>query len=365
MPIAVAPSPGELCNNSAMHSAGDAYDKGSAERRLSRILLWTVCAGAVFGTVMALFSRVWWVAELFSHYRLYYLLAQAVLAMVFLNTQRSQWLVATLLLAIPNAWYVMPYLLPLVSGSTLQAAQAQQAPQLVAFNLNYRNRNHADLLAYIRERRPDVLVLSEYTPDWDRALATRLDEYPYREVRRRDTPFGLAVYSRVPLQDARWLDLGVPGSDNLQARVNLGGRDIELFAVHIFPPTSRQRAHWRRIQLAGLAELMAQAPSPRMLVGDLNLTPFSPYFKELLGSADLLDMRQRQGLHVTWPSRPLPLWLPIDHCLADSSAGVVDVRTGPDLGSDHYPLEISVAVVSWQQPDNRPSRTAVDTKEQS
>ena len=365
MPIAVAPSANELCNNNAMHSAGDAYNKGSAERQLSRVLLWTICAGTVFGTVMALFSRVWWVAELFSHYRLYYLLAQAVLALVFLNTQRSLWLIVTLLLAIPNAWYVVPYLLPVVSGSTLQTASAQQAPQLIAFNLNYRNRDYADLLAYVRERGPDVLVLSEYTPDWDRVLAAQLDEYPYRAVRTRHTPFGLAVYSRVPLQNVRWLDLGAPGSDNLQARVNLGGRDVELFAVHLYPPTSPQRARWRRIQLARLAELMAQVPSPRMLVGDLNLTPFSPYFKELLGSADLMDARERQGLQVTWPSRPLPLWLPIDHCLTDSSAGVVDVRTGPNLGSDHYPLEVSVAVIGWQQPDSRPSRTVVEMKEQS
>jgi hypothetical protein len=43
---------------------------------------------------------------------------------------------------------------------------------------------------------------------------------------------------------------------------------------------------------------------------------------------------------VTWPSLPLPLWIPIDHALADPGSGVADVRIGPAIGSDHYPLEI-------------------------
>ena len=48
--------------------------------------MWLVCAGATLALV-ALSSRHW-VAELFSHFRLYYLLAQVVLVMVFLNTRR-------------------------------------------------------------------------------------------------------------------------------------------------------------------------------------------------------------------------------------------------------------------------------------
>lgn len=319
----------------------EAYIEGHAQRRFSRAMLWSVCAAVTAATVVASFSRNWWVAELFSHFRLYYLLAQAMLIMVFLNTRRFAWLVVTVALVLPNAWYVGPYLLPMLPAA-FTAEAATTGPQLVAVNLNYRNQDYEKFVDYVNDVSPDLLVLSEYTPAWRTALADQLAEYPYRAERPQSTPFGTAVFSRLPFEDARWIDLGAPASQNLHITMILGGRRMELFAVHLYPPTSSRRAAWRRQQLERLAQLTAAAPSPRIVIGDLNLTPFSPLFRDLLGASGLLDARQAQGFHVTWPSLPLPLWIPIDHCLADSSAGIAQVHAGPALGSDHYPLEVTI-----------------------
>ena len=98
-------------------------------RRLSRPLVWLVFAGASLASLIALAADWHWFAELFTHFRLYYLLAQGLLIIVFLNTRRYAWLAVTLLLALPNAWYVGPYLLPLVSGVTAKAEGAT-SPQL-------------------------------------------------------------------------------------------------------------------------------------------------------------------------------------------------------------------------------------------
>ena len=314
------------------------------ERRFSRRLMWLVCFGTVLATVLALFSRWHWFAELFSHFRLYYLLAQAVLIMVFLNTRRYLWLVATVLLALPNAWYVMPYLLPLLPGQATALA-APASPQVIVVNLGYRNDEHQRLLDYVHQQQPDLLVLSEYTPDWDAAVTEGLSGYPHALRRPRPDPFGLAVFARRPFIEAETLDLGPEPSENIRLRALLGGREISLFAVHLYPPTSPERASRRLLQLDRLAEEVRAAPSPRLVTGDLNLTPFSPHFHALLSRSGLLDARQAQGLHVTWPSLPLPLWIPIDHALADPGSGVADVRIGPAIGSDHYPLEIVLAEV--------------------
>ena len=322
----------------------ESYTRDRSQRRISRVLIWLVCAGATAGTLIALFSRESWVAELFSHYRFYYLLAQAMLLLVFLNTRRYVWLVATVILALPNAWYVGPYVLPVIRDAVAGAVASAQ-PQLVLVNLNYRNNDHATMVDYLRNSEADMLVLSEYSPAWHRALEGALDEYPHRLLHLREMAFGMAIYSRVPFEETAWLDLGAPGSDNLSVRVELAGRTVELFAVHLYPPMSAQQAAWRKTQLDDIAGILRATPYPRIVVGDLNLTPFSPLFGDLLRDTGLLDARRRQGLHVTWPSAPLPLWIPIDHCLADVSAGVTWVRTGPNLGSDHYPLEITLAEV--------------------
>ncbi len=322
----------------------ESYERDRSERRFSRVLMWLVCAGATLGTLIALFSRESWIAELFSHYRFHYFLAQAMLLLVFLNTRRYVWLVATVILALPNAWYVGPYLLPVIRDAVAGAATAAE-PQLLLVNLSYRNTEHDTLLDYVRDRQPDLLVLSEYSPEWHAVLQTRLDEYPHRLLHPRENAWGMAIYSRNPLQDQAWLDLGVPETDNLRVRVELAGQTLELFALHLYSPTTPRRAAWRNTQLERVASILRDTPYPRIVVGDLNLTPFSPHFGDLLNDTGLLDARRRHGLHVTWPSAPVPLWIPIDHCLADVSAGVTWVRTGPNLGSDHYPLEITLAEV--------------------
>ena len=62
-----------------------------------------------------------WFAELFSNFRFYFLLTQALLVLIFLHSQRWVLMTLTVLLAIPNGWYVMPYLTPFVLSSSVAA----------------------------------------------------------------------------------------------------------------------------------------------------------------------------------------------------------------------------------------------------
>jgi endonuclease/exonuclease/phosphatase (EEP) superfamily protein YafD len=264
--------------------------------------------------------------------------------MVFLNTRRYLWLAMTILLALPNAWYVAPYLLPLLPGRAA-VITAPASPQIVVVNLGYRNSDFQRLIDYVNGQRPELVVLSEYTPGWDVALTEGLPGYPHTLRRPRPDPFGMAVFSRQPFIEAETLDLGSAQAENIRLRARLGGREISLFAVHLYPPTTPERAARRLRQLERLADEVRSAPPPRLVTGDLNLTPFSPHFRQLLDRSGLLDARQAQGLHVTWPSLPLPLWIPIDHALADPGSGVSDVRIGPAIGSDHYPLEIVLSEI--------------------
>jgi endonuclease/exonuclease/phosphatase (EEP) superfamily protein YafD len=79
-----------------------------------------------------------------------------------------------------------------------------------------------------------------------------------------------------------------------------------------------------------------------LLVGDLNVTPFSPYFSDLLAQTGMEDARRVYGFHGTWPTWMPLLQISIDHCIADPQLEVMRVARGPDVGSDHYPLEITL-----------------------
>lgn len=306
-----------------------------------RVLIRLVFVGATLGSGLALFARHWWFAELFSHFRLYYLLAQALLLLVFMHRHHPVMLTLTLLLAVPNAWSVGPYLLPLVSGRPQPVASASGF-SISVINLNYRNGHHERVLRYVAEHSPDVLILSEFTPRWSERLTGLTSVYPHAILEPREGPFGMAMLTRFPLSVADSFDLGVPGSANIHAVVDADALKVHIFGVHLQPPTSAVGAEYRNLQLTNLASLAARAGDYVLVVGDLNLTPFSPFYEDLLTQSGLIDARRPQGLHVTWPTMPLPFWIPIDHCLAGVGLNVADVRRGRDLGSDHYPLEIRV-----------------------
>lgn len=317
----------------------------SDEHRFFHVMIRLALVAVSLGTVLALFSRQHWFAELFSNFRLYYLLAQAVLALIFLHTRHRVLLTLTVLLSMPNALSVVPYLTPLIVGRSV-AALPEQRLSIIMLNVNYRSRDFESTLNYIASSPSDIVVVSEYTPEWESALAALESDYPYQIGKSRPDPWGLAVFSKHPFVRAELLDLGVKDSVHAHLVIDLDGTPLEIFAVHLMVPTTGDKAGMRNRQLAVLAEHMSLTKNPRMLVGDMNITPFSPFFDDFLGATGLVDTRLPFGLHFTWPTTALPIWIPIDHCLADPSILFQSVRTGPPFGSDHYPLEITVQRLS-------------------
>jgi endonuclease/exonuclease/phosphatase (EEP) superfamily protein YafD len=197
-------------------------------------------------------------------------------------------------------------------------------------------------LNYLTSNPSDIIVVSEYTPAWESALAVLDSTYPYRIGKSRLDPWGLAVLSKLPFVSAEILDLGVKDSVHAHVVMNLDDTPVDIYAVHLMVPTTRDKAEVRNRQLAALAEGMSLTKNPRMLVGDMNITPFSPFFDDFLGATGLVDTRRPFGFHITWPTTAVPVWIPIDHCLADPSIPIVSVRQGPQIGSDHFPLEITL-----------------------
>jgi endonuclease/exonuclease/phosphatase (EEP) superfamily protein YafD len=220
--------------------------------------------------------------------------------------------------------------------------------RLVAANLLYRQEDATAALAYLEQESADLLVLSEYTPRWRQKLRALERTYPYFAIRTRWNPWGIAVFSKHPIRAVEDLDLGDNESSHLRLLVQLPDGLVEIYAVHLASPPSRRQAAQRNTQLSRLAERIAAADPglPRIVAGDFNTTPYSPYFRDLLRDAGLSDARRPFGLHVTWPAWPVPLWIPIDHCLAGGTLDVTRVAAGQPIGSDHLPLECTFTLSS-------------------
>jgi endonuclease/exonuclease/phosphatase (EEP) superfamily protein YafD len=83
-----------------------------------------------------------------------------------------------------------------------------------------------------------------------------------------------------------------------------------------------------------------------VVVGDFNLTPYSPYFAAFARASGLQPARGAALAASTWPGM-LATWglgIPIDHVFVSSNANVVAHEVGPDLGSDHLPVAVILAL---------------------
>ena len=96
--------------------------------------------------------------------------------------------------------------------------------------------------------------------------------------------------------------------------------------------------------LAAAADCLRDLPGPKICVGDLNITPWSPYYRSFVERTKLVNARNGFGLLPSWPTFLFfkCLMLPLDHCLVSDDIRVADARTGEPIGSDHLPLIVEI-----------------------
>jgi len=192
----------------------------------------------------------------------------------------------------------------------------------------------------IKAQDVDVLVVQELTPDADRRLrAAGIDVVlPHSLVRHvpvgEPPANGGGVWSRRPVREAE----PVPGGfEQPTARLSgaAGAPDVDVTAVHLWPPTTPASERQWRADLAAL-------PAPergvlRVLAGDFNASLDHTGLRRVL-RLGYDDAALMAGRGLTWTWAPLRFRFPrlsIDHVLVDPRIGVSEVRVFPVPGSDH------------------------------
>ncbi|MDP6675063.1 MAG: hypothetical protein QGH93_09505, partial [Gammaproteobacteria bacterium] len=66
------------------------------ERLFYHVLIRILFVAVIAGSLISLLAEQFWVAELFTHFRLYYLLLQALLVLIFLHTGRHTLMALTI-----------------------------------------------------------------------------------------------------------------------------------------------------------------------------------------------------------------------------------------------------------------------------
>jgi endonuclease/exonuclease/phosphatase (EEP) superfamily protein YafD len=302
------------------------------------VLFLATCIG-VFGTLAGFFGRSAWVLDLFSHFRLQYLLALGVCCLLFLTGAHILEAFLSGSAALVNLVLILPAYIPLpkLPGSPPNH-------RVLFCNVLQENRQYQKVVTLVEREDPQIIIFVEANQQWMEGLQSLAGSYPYLYTSAvQDDHFGVVLFSQLPFDKAEICRFGSANLPSLVVRLRLDGHLLTVIGTHTWPPKRRSWSLLRDEQLLQIAEFASQQPGEVMMVGDFNLSPWSPFFKELLSTGRLRDSRQGFGLQLTWPA-DLPFFLtPIDHILVSAGIAIVKRKVGPFIGSDHYPIMMDFA----------------------
>lgn len=164
---------------------------------------------------------------------------------------------------------------PLVFGQRKTGGQSRRRSPLEADARQCQPENTAyeSFIAFAQGRAPDVLIVQEVTEDWRESLRPLHGRYPFREEAPKSRGSGMALYSRFPFER---LTIAFPESGArpcILARMDIDGASVLLLSIHPRAPIRNDHYRLRNEMLAAAAECLSELLTPKILVGDLNITP--------------------------------------------------------------------------------------------
>lgn len=181
----------------------------------------------------------------------------------------------------------------------------------------------------------DVISIQEVGPGLEPVMRAQLAiAYPHMRILARADNYGIALLSKAPFQEARFVELeGVPIVDAVVASTS---GPVRIVSVHTTSPGNVSQYSERNAQLIALEQLLGTSTLPTVLVGDLNTVPWDSAFGRLCRATGLHG--NHQGIRATWPSFMGLALIPLDHVLVTSELEVLGLTRFTIPGSDHRGL---------------------------
>lgn len=295
-----------------------------------------ITAFICLATILGYLGKVYWIFDLFAHFRLQYTVILLIMILAFFLYKKQNLAAVAVLFLIPNLYE---------TGSIFfggnKKEDLKKYLKISSINLLSTNGNEQAVLDLIQSQDPDILILLELNERWEKDLATAIETYPYQKIIPR-TSFGMAMLSKVEVQNTTELNLSPAGIPSLLATILFDHQQIQIMAIHPVPPVGQQAFEYRNAQFASIIAMKQVLHENLIIIGDFNSTPYSPYFKQLTNELNLLDSRKGFGVLATWPTWFPPLKIPIDHCLVSPSIFIKNRAVGEPIGSDHLPIYLEV-----------------------
>lgn len=300
------------------------------------------CLAVVLVTLATLPARHFWLADLLANLRM-----QQVIAITFaiaVNVIGRQFRIAALasVCLVIHLAQMSPHSLTFPASSQPEAG----AMRLMTINVLTANQRYDEIVNEIRTADPDLVAIIELSSVLGKHLDSKIaNRYPYSSTRGDDwSNFGIGIYSKHPLSCIECFQLNET-IDSIEVECN----GYQIIATHPLPPMGNRGFRSRNEHLFLLADRVKQfskrnPDTPVAVMGDFNLTPWSPLFGDFEAHSGLHRAKRGLGIRPTWYARnaTFPLGLVLDHVFVSQDLSCIEYQVGSNIGSDHRSVTVTV-----------------------
>ncbi len=344
-----------------MPSESQDVDPGVMRRGLLHRLgaIWLMLSIGI--TAITLTAGHWWIADVLANLRIQVIIGLLPLVLIGLVTRRHLITASAVLVLCWHVWFLKVAMIPTANAGTSDVSvaggvESARGLTVCLSNVLILNDDLDRICESLRKSDADVLAIVELNEFLQEKLTQEFaEDYPYVVLKsQRDGAFGIGLLSRYPLKNPEFINFSEDWMPSISADVELPSRSVRIFVTHPTPPMSQTSFGFRNRHLSSLVDnvkslLAGQPDRPVLVVGDLNLTPWTSRYQDLLRESGLRDASAGRGLTPTWYRWPaFPFGLVLDHAWYSTALTCRTRTILPDMGSDHRPVLLEFLLTSPQ-----------------
>ncbi|MDT0651344.1 endonuclease/exonuclease/phosphatase family protein [Autumnicola edwardsiae] len=328
---------------------------------LRKIFYYCIVAVSVIVIVVSLLSLVHnlslWYSKILDFPRLQYLIAGLALFVLFLLLNRK-WNLFSVLLGVGlvaaiaiHSIKVFPYFFgEKAVPDAHDQPEGSSEIKIVIANVLITNTTYDEFLKIIQEKNPDIVLAMEVNEEWVQNLQGLKEDYAHRIEYPLDNAYGMAMYSKFPLENQEIKFLNQDDVPSFHTRISLpNGEHFMFHGVHPVAPVPSSKypdnIGEEEIALIKVGDLVAKDALPSIVAGDYNDVSWSLTSRLFEESGDLRNVRIGRGLFSTFDSNSVIMRWPLDHYFVTEEFFLADIERLSKFGSDHFPLYVKLILL--------------------
>ncbi len=257
-------------------------------------------------TLLLVFTPEFSFLNKFSHNTTYIMLGMVAMGLMFLPMRNRKLMFSSFTCAA-----ILCLFLKGASNSNIVLPEVNNLPSLSIAHINLGNvtDTYESLISTVKHLDTDIISFQEFTPDWNLYIGTKLDSlFKYSEKNVRIDPFGMAVFSKKPIQEKEiFYHEEIP---NFKGDVQLGEEVVNLVFSYVLPLFGNQDVANTEEHLSAVADKLNSSHSHKLSIGDFNM---------VYHAKEIMNFRSKTLLQNSRREVPMgTLKMPYDHIFYSS-----------------------------------------------